>query len=152
MVKTESPEKAKARQLKEEGTALQKATKLEDALKKQQETLEVDSTDPVHLSNIAAIQLQTKENDKAIEICEQAMALFDVNNTDIQLKAKVQQSIGTAYLNKKEFAKAVEMFDKSLQEKMTDPVKKLKLKAEKELKAWEEEHKKQINFPNINKK
>ena len=31
------------------------------------------------------------------------------------------------------------MFDKSLQEKMTDPVKELKLKAEKELKAWEEE-------------
>ena len=75
-------ENVKAKQFKEEGTALQKTNKLEDALKKWQEAYEMDSTDAVHLSNIAAIQLETKENDKAIEICEQAIESFDVHNTE----------------------------------------------------------------------
>lgn len=55
VVNTESSEKSKAKQLKEEGTALQKAKKLDGALTKWQEAFEVDSTDAVHLSNIAVI-------------------------------------------------------------------------------------------------
>ena len=75
-----------------------------------QEAYEVDPTDVVHLSNIAAIQLETKENDKVIEICEQAMELFDVHNTEFQLRARIQQRLGMAYLNKKELKKAVEIY------------------------------------------
>lgn len=139
MMNTQLCEKVKAKQLKEEGTALQKAKKLDDALKKWQEAYEVDSTDAVHLSNIAAIYLETKENDKVIEICEQAIELFEVHSTELQLRVRIQQRLGTAYLNKKEFKKAVEIFEKSLLEKRTDPVKELKLKAENEIKAQEVE-------------
>ena len=111
---------------------------MDGALKKWQEAHEVDPTDAVHLSNIAAIQLEAKENDKAIEICEQAIKLFDVHATEIQLKARVQQRLGTAQLNKKEFGKALELLGKSLLEKKTDQVNELKLKAEEELEAQAE--------------
>jgi uncharacterized protein HemY len=47
--------------------------------------------------------------------------------------------LGKAYFNKKEFKKAVETFKKSLLEKRTASARKLKLKAEKMLKAQEEE-------------
>lgn len=90
----------------------------------------------MHLSNIAAVHIEKKSPEKAVEICEQALELFEVHNTEFHVRARIFQRLGTAQLHLKQYSDAIQTFDKSLLEKRTDVVKDLKYKAEQELKKW----------------
>merc|ERR1712100_314339 len=80
--------KRKALKLKEEGNAFYKKRDFENAVKKYEEAIESDPTDPTYINNRAAVRFEQGDFDKCIEDCEKSIEVGRENRSDYRIVAK----------------------------------------------------------------
>jgi len=95
------------------------------------QAIEKDPTNVSFITNIAAVQMAEKKYDEAIETCKRAIAKAKEVFADYSTKAKCYTRLGTCYMKKKEYAKAITEFENAQLEDKTRAVAKKLLKAHK---------------------
>lgn len=101
---------------KEEGVALYKQRKLEEAFAKFQEARDLDPTDTLFLLNQASVRVEQGKPEEALAICEEAIKHAGENGASFAVTAKCLARKGGAYMKMGEFEKAAAAFDDSLTE------------------------------------
>ena len=124
---------------KERGNALYKEKKFDEAIAAYDEAYSLDNTQIMFLSNKAAVYVEMGQTDKAIEICEAALAQGKAVRMSYEDTAKLLQRIASAHNKAGDIQKALEWygkaqlenFDKAIERK----VKLLELDLKKAAKA-----------------
>ena len=133
--------KRKALKLKEEGNAFYKKRDFEKAVKKYEEAIESDPTDPTYINNRAAVRFEQGDFDKCIEDCEKSIEVGRENRSDYRIVAKAMARKASAYEKMDNLTEAIEWYQRSLTEhreastlnKLNSCEKKLK---DKEIQAY----------------
>lgn len=133
--------KRKALKLKEEGNAFYKKREFDDAVKKYEEAIESDPTDPTYINNRAAVRFEQGDFDKCIEDCEKSIEVGRENRADYRVIAKAMARKASAYEKMDKLTEAIEWYQRSLTEhreastlnKLNSCEKKLK---DKEIQAY----------------
>jgi stress-induced-phosphoprotein 1 len=113
---------------------------LDGALEKYEAAFAADPTNPVFLTNAAAVLHAKRDYDGSIAKCRQALELArEVKLRDYSFNAKAWLRIGNGYLLKKDYEQAIAAYDESLLEDGTDQARNQKNKAEKRLKKKREQ-------------
>merc|ERR1712176_771586 len=99
----------KARMKKEEGNALYKAKKFDDALAAYDEAIAIDPTSMTFLLNKAAVYFTQKKYDECIEECNKSLEVGKENMAPFEDRAKALTRCAKAYQKKKDLGKAIEM-------------------------------------------
>jgi len=99
----------KARLRKEEGNALYKARKFDEALAAYDEAFAIDPTCMTFLLNKAAVYFAQKKYDDCIEECNKSLEVGKENMASFEDRAKALFRCAKAYQKKKDLAKAIEM-------------------------------------------
>lgn len=111
---------------KELGNEAYKKSNFETALKHYEKAAEIDPTNMVYRTNIAAVYFEQKEYDKCIKECQAAVEIGRENRADFKLIAKALARIGNAYFKLNDLKNAVTFYNKSLSEhRDSEIVKKL---------------------------
>eukprot|EP00762_Andalucia_godoyi_P000349 ANDGO_03061.mRNA.1 Hsp70-Hsp90 organizing protein len=131
----------KAEALKEEGNALYKQKKFEEALKRYDDALEVMPENVAYMNNKAAVYMEQGDFDKCIKECEDAIEKGRAVRADFTVIAKIFARIGNAYAKQGKYDEAIQAYNKSLFEHRTsEVVNKLhqieKTKKEADIKAY----------------
>merc|ERR1712070_908851 len=108
--------KRKALKLKEEGKAFYKKREFDDAVKKYEEAIESDPTDPTYINNRAAVRFEQGEFDKCIEDCEKSIEVGRENRSDYRIIAKAMARKASAYEKMDNLTGAIEWYQRSLTE------------------------------------
>lgn len=108
--------KRKALKLKEEGNAFYKKREFDDAVKKYEEAIESDPTDPTYINNRAAVRFEQGEFDKCIEDCEKSIEVGRENRSDYRIIAKAMARKASAYEKMDNLTGAIEWYQRSLTE------------------------------------
>uniref|UniRef100_A0A8C9GEY1 Stress-induced-phosphoprotein 1 n=1 Tax=Piliocolobus tephrosceles TaxID=591936 RepID=A0A8C9GEY1_9PRIM len=166
--KNRTPEEIEGEEHKLKGNELYKQKKFEEALKEYDEAIKVNPNDMTYYYNKAAVYIEMKLYDKAIETC-----LYVIENrynfkAEFTQVAKLYNRLAMCYTNIKDYNKAIEAYQKSLVEDNTratrNALKELERQKEKEereayidpVKAEEHKNKgneyfKNNDFPNAKK-
>jgi len=133
--------KKEAEAAKKAGNEAYRSRNFVEAAKLFEKAWDLWPKDVTFLTNLGAVYFEQGEYDKAIETCEKAVDEGRSIRADFKLIAKAFGRIGSAYLQKDDFASAVKFFEKSLSEHRTpDILNKLReaerTKAEAERKAY----------------
>ena len=99
----------KARLKKEEGNALYKSKKFEEALAAYDEAIAIDPTCMTFLLNKAAVYFAQKKYDDCIEECNKSLEVGKENMASFEDRAKALTRCAKAYQKKKDLGKAIEM-------------------------------------------
>lgn len=129
------------REKKEEATKLFKDKKFEEAIKVYQECQDMDPENKVYTSNIIACLIELKQFEDALVKCETVEKIFDEEQVDFKIRARILQRKGTIFTALKDYAQAVKAFEDSLHECKVDAVKDLLIEAKNRFKKWEIEKK-----------
>jgi len=122
---------------KELGNEAYKNRNFETALQHYGKASELDPTNMVYRTNIAAVYFEQKEYEKCIAECQTAVEIGRENRADFKLIAKALARAGNAYHKLNDLKNAVTFYSKSLSEhRDSDLVKKL-VEVEKVLKEQE---------------
>ena len=105
--KKETQKKAKLK--KEEGNALYKAKKFEEALAAYEEAFAIDSTCMTFLLNKAAVYFAQKKYDECIAECNKSLEVGKENMAPFEDRAKALTRCAKAYQKKKDLGMAIEM-------------------------------------------
>lgn len=161
-------EQQKAEEKKKRGNELYKAKKFEEALKAYDEAIALDPNEILYLNNKAAVYMEMGDYTACLAECNKALEKRYEVKADYEVVAKVYNRMAACYTRQKDYAKAIEMYEKSLCEAnnrqtraaLAD-VKRMKEKADREAyvdpeKAEEHRQKgneffKNNNFPNAKK-
>ncbi|PWV02258.1 putative stress-inducible protein STI1-like [Trypanosoma cruzi] len=111
-----SSEAKEALRKKEEGNALYKQRKFDEALQKYQEALAKDSTNTVYLLNITAVIFEKGEYAACVEKCEEALEHGRENRCDYTVLAKLMTREALCLQRLKRFDEAIALFKKALVE------------------------------------
>eukprot|EP00898_Chlorokybus_atmophyticus_P002169 jgi/Chlat1/2953/Chrsp2S04687 len=133
--------KAEAQKEKELGTAAYKKKDFDAAAQHYTRAFELDDTDVTHLTNRAAVNLESGKFDKCIADCDKAVERARELRGDYSLIAKALTRKGNAYLKKankaEDYKPAIEAYQKALTEhRNPDTLKRLN-EAEKKMKDLE---------------
>jgi len=99
----------KARLKKEEGNALYKAKKFDEALSSYTEAFSIDPTCMTFLMNKAAVYFAQKKYDECIEECNKSLEVGKENLAPFEDRAKALTRCARAYQKKKDLAKAIDL-------------------------------------------
>ncbi|KAH9584300.1 hypothetical protein LSM04_008310 [Trypanosoma melophagium] len=111
-----TPEAQEAQQLKEEGNALYKQRKFDEALAKYNEAFAKDGTNTVYLLNITAVFFEKGEYDVCIQECEKALEHGRENRCDYTVLAKLMTREALCLQRLKRYDEAIALFKKALVE------------------------------------
>lgn len=103
-LKKRQAKKDKADQLKEEGNALVKEKKYEEAIEKYEQAIETDPNNAIFYSNMAAAYTALKRFEDAVETCDRAIRVNPKY-------AKAYQRKGIAYVYLKKYDEAIDQFE-----------------------------------------
>ena len=125
--------------LKEEGNAFYKKRDFEKAVKKYEEAIESDPTDPTYINNRAAVRFEQGDFDKCIEDCEKSIEVGRENRSDYRIVGDKLKKLGAEKMDN--LTEAIEWYQRSLTEhreastlnKLNGCEKKLK---DKEIQAY----------------
>lgn len=133
----EKQRKVKSAEAKERGNAFYKAKQFPEALGAYDEAISIDPTNIMFLSNKAAVYIEMNEVERAVSICEEALAVAKEHRVSYEDKAKLYQRMAAAYVKGNNDAAAVdaykkaqmENFDKAIDRKMKNLELEMKKKA-----------------------
>ena len=91
----------------------------------------LDANNKVFSSNIVACLIELKRYDDALNIIENIITVFETEQVDIKVRARLLQRKGTIHLKKKELLLAIEAFENSLKYSMTKEVSDILLETQK---------------------
>lgn len=114
--KNKTPEQLEGDDHKLKGNELYKQKKFEEALQEYEAAIKVNPTDIMYYYNKAAVYLEMKDNEKAVETCVHALENRYNFKADYTQVAKVYNRLAIAYTNMKQYDKAIEAYEKSLVE------------------------------------
>lgn len=158
----------KAEEKKRQGNELYKSRKFEEALKAYDEAIALDPNEILYFNNKAAVYMEMGNYAACLAECNKALERRYEVKADYEAVAKVYNRMAACYTRQNDYAKAIEMYEKSLCEAnnrqtraaLAD-VKRKKEKADREayidpLKAEEHREKgngffKNNDFPNAKK-
>jgi len=115
----------KARMKKEEGNALYKSKKFEEALAAYDEAIAIDSTSMTFLLNKAAVYFTMKKYDDCIEECNKAVEVGKENFAPFEDRSKALTRAARAYQKKGDLANAIEMCKSSQLESYSKDTQRL---------------------------
>lgn len=98
---------------KDEGNALYKAQKFDEALLAYDEAVALDPTNMTFLSNKAAVYFTAKKYDECIEACMAAVEVGKANRAPFEDRAKALTRAAKAYQKKRDLAKAIELCEQA---------------------------------------
>lgn len=127
--------KAKAAELKAQGTVAYKAKDFETALKFYNEAATTDPTEMVFHLNIGAVYMEMKDFDNAIVACSKAREVAMDNRADFKLQAKACARIAKAHNLAGNQEEAINFYDKALSNHRFKDYLVAKQKVQAELKA-----------------
>uniref|UniRef100_A0A8C9GFU2 Stress-induced-phosphoprotein 1 n=1 Tax=Piliocolobus tephrosceles TaxID=591936 RepID=A0A8C9GFU2_9PRIM len=134
--KNRTPEEIKGEEHKLKGNELYKQKKFEEALKEYDEAIKVNPKDIMYYYNKAAVYIEMKSYDKAIETCLHVLENRYDFKAEFTQVAKLYNRLAICYTNIKDYNKAIEAYQKSLVEDNTratrNALKELERKKEKE--------------------
>jgi len=144
--KKEAP-KAKAQSTpadeeKNKGNEEYKKKNFDQAIVHYQKAIELDPNEPIYFNNLAAVYVEKKQYDKAIEACEKAEEVCKTSGHYDEIKlAKILARKAAAYSHKGDYNTALEYYQKSLLEnndyKVKEEMKRVeKIKKDAEEKAY----------------
>lgn len=107
-------------ELKDQGNALFKEKKYEEAIEKYKEAEKADPTLMTYRTNVASCYHAMKEYEKCVEECKKALEIGAENYNDYKLKAKAMERIGNAYWKLEQYDLAIEWQDKAQMETHDD--------------------------------
>lgn len=132
-------EQRKAEEKKKEGNELYKARKFEEALKAYDEAIALDPNELLYLNNKAAVYMEMGNYEACLAECNKALERRYEVKADYEVVAKVYNRMAACFTRQKDYAKAIEMYEKSLCEANTRQtraaladVKRMKEKADRE--------------------
>jgi len=128
----------KANALKEEGNALYKSKKFNEAIAKYEEASATDPTNMSYLLNIGSAQMGLKNFAACVASCEKALEIAAEHGGSFESKAKAFGRIGKAYMRQKKWEDAVKAFEAGLLEADDKQIVKNLKKARRELKKAQE--------------
>ncbi|KEG10080.1 stress-induced protein sti1 [Trypanosoma grayi] len=111
-----SPEAQEALRLKEEGNALYKQRKFDEALAKYSEALAKDGKNTVYLLNITAVYFEKAEYETCIAECEKALEHGREHRCDYTVLAKLMTREALCLQRLKRYEEAIAVFKKALVE------------------------------------
>lgn len=114
--KNKTPEQLEGDDHKLKGNEFYKQKKFEEALQEYEAAIKVNPTDIMYHYNKAAVYLEMKDNEKAVETCVHALENRYNFKADYTQVAKVYNRLAIAYTNMKQYDKAIEAYEKSLVE------------------------------------
>jgi stress-induced-phosphoprotein 1 len=112
------------------GTEQYKKRNFDQALVHYKKAFELDPTNITAFTNLAAVHMETKEFDKAIDLCRDGIKVGQEHKADFKLVAKAFVRIGNAYMKQDKLEEAIDAYQKAQVEDYTDDTKKLIKKAE----------------------
>lgn len=132
-------EQKKAEEKKKQGNELYKARKFEEALKAYDEAIALDPNELLYLNNKAAVHMEMGDYTACLAECNKALERRYEVKADYDVVAKIYNRMAACYTRQKDYAKAIEMYEKSLCEAnnrqtraaLAD-VKRMKEKADRE--------------------
>jgi len=131
--------KARAQEEKQAGNAAYKKKDFDEAIRRYNAAIELDSTDISFLSNRAAVYLEMGRFSDCAEDCDSAVARGRELRADYKLIAKAMTRKGTALAKQGDLEQAITQFQKALTEhRNPDTLKKLN-DAERALKQQRED-------------
>jgi stress-induced-phosphoprotein 1 len=125
---------------KNKGNDEYKKKNFDKAITHYQKAIELDPNEPIYYNNLAAVYLEQKQYDKAIDSCNKAEEVVKSGHFDYVKYAKILARKAAAYGHKGDYDKSLEFYQQSLLEnndtKVKDEMRKVektkKDKAEKE--------------------
>ena len=127
--------------LKKEGNENYKKKNFEEALKLYDKCIELQNDNLLVRNNKAAVYIQMKELDKAMEIVEEAIKIYnekDFSKRSFENYAKVLARKARIYYLKKDLDKAIEWYENSLLENRVNKVSSTLRQIKREKKHQEE--------------
>ncbi|KAJ3405438.1 Hsp90 cochaperone [Chytridiales sp. JEL 0842] len=124
---------------KDNGNALYKKRKFEEALVAYDKAFELDETNVAVLTNKAAVLFEMGKYEDTIKICEEAVHLGREHRVDYKLIARALARIGNAYTKLDDLTNAIRFYEKSLAEHRTADVLTKLRECEKQKKLAEKE-------------
>lgn len=131
-----------AEEAKNRGNDEYKKKNFDQAIIHYQKAIELDANEPIYYNNLAAVFLEKKQFDKAIESCDKAEEICkSAGHYDYIKLAKILARKASAYTQKGDYQTAIDLYQRSLLEnndsKVKDEMKKVeKSKKELELKQY----------------
>lgn len=95
-------------QKKEVATKLFKDKKFEEAIEQYSLCQELDPKDKVYTSNIIACLIELKKFEDALNKCTEVIKIFDEDQVDFKVRARILQRKGTIHTSLKQYKEAVE--------------------------------------------
>lgn len=120
-----------AEEEKNRGNEEYKKKNFDKAITHYQKAIELDPKEPIYYNNLAAVYVEQKLYDKAIEACSKAEEICKGGHYDYVKLAKILARRASAHSHKGEYAIALDFYQKSLLENRDDKVKEEMKKVEK---------------------
>jgi len=117
--------------LKAQGNEHYKKKEFDQAINFYKQAIEKDPKNISFITNIAAVNMAQKNYDEVIATCERAIEVGKTHGADYSMMATAYARLGTAYMKKKNYARAIQEFDNAQLEDKTKAVAKKLLKAKK---------------------
>jgi len=124
-----------AEELKHKGNEEQKKHNYDIAIKCFEQALKLSPNDLGTNLNLASAFLEKKDYENCMKQCEHVLQ----NTDDIMKRSRAHGKLGLAYLELKDYIKAIENFHCSLDEHRDDRIVEALIEAENERKKWDEE-------------
>jgi len=126
----ETPAKREAEEEKNKGSELYKKRQFDEALVHYKKSLDLDPDNITSYTNLAAVHMEKKEFEQAIELCRKGIDVGQAHNAGFKLVAKAYVRIGNAYMKMDKLEEALEAYRKAQVEDYQEDTKKLIKKAE----------------------
>jgi len=123
--------KAKALAFKEEGNALYKEKKWDEAIAKYTLAMDTEPKNMTFLLNIASAHFGSKDYEACIASCKKALDVAMEHGGSFELKAKAHGRIGNAYFKQKDYTKAIDAYERGLLENQDKNIAKKLLKTKR---------------------
>lgn len=104
----------KAEEKKRQGNELYKARKFEEALKAYDEAIALDPNELLYINNKAAVYMEMGNYESCLAECNKALERRYEVKADYEVVAKVYNRMAACFTRQKDYAKAIEMYEKSL--------------------------------------
>ncbi len=121
--------------LKHKGNEEQKKHNYDIAIKCFEQASKLSPNDLGTNLNLASAYLEKKDYENCMKQCEHVLQ----NTDDIMKRSRAHGKLGLAYLELKDYIKAIENFHCSLDEHRDDRIVEALIEAENERKKWDEE-------------